>query len=480
MFSDTIRRNVLVASALGSSLAPWMVGGLLVAIPTIGREFGADASLLGWLTSAFFLAAAVFLVPMGRVADVWGAKKVFTLGIGIYTFSVIFCAIAPNLYFLTGARFLAGIGAAMIFGTSIALLSLVFPIEDRGRAIGVNVTAMSVGFLLGFFLGGLLTFYIGWRSIFAATIPVELIVLYLIFSRIRGECELSRERELDRTGMVLYGASIFLVIAGFSSLTHRIGPFILAGGLVLLGFFILHENQAFHPLVDLHLFRTNRTYSLSNLTVLLFNTANFAIIFIFTLYLQSLRLLDARVAGAILMIPIIFMALFSAFAGRLSDRIPPRFVVGSGIIFNSAGLFLLTGLQEDTSLYWILVALALAGLGIAFCAAPLIRTSVSAVSREMTGLASGMIETMRLVGMTLSIAISILVFNAYMGNQQVIPGLHELYLSSIQVIFWIYLGISLLALVIDLALLTQEGGGRKKEQPRRNFKKEPEALSIGN
>jgi MFS family permease len=453
MVSDTSRRNVLLASALGSSLAPFMVAGLLVAVPTIGKEFGANASLLGWLTNVFFLAAAVFLVPLGRVADVRGAKKVFTLGIGIYLVSVSLCVVAPNIFFLIGARFLTGIGAAMVFGTSIALLSLVFPLAERGKAIGINVTAMSVGFLLGFFLGGLLTFYIGWRSIFAVTIPLEVLVLWLIFSRIRGECELAREKELDLPGMALYGSALFLTVTGFSSLPRFEGVATLAGGLVVLAVFVFRERRAFHPLLNLHLFRANTTFLISNLTVLLFNTSNFAVIFLLTLYLQSLRQFDVRIAGVILLVPIIFMSLFSAYAGRLSDRIPPRWVVGSGIGFSSIGLILFTSLNDQTSLYLIIGALSLAGLGIAFCQAPLVRTSVSAVSREMTGLASGMIETMRLVGMTISIAISIIVFTLYVGNEMVTPQLHVPYLSSIRLIFWIYLGISLLPMGIALFLL---------------------------
>jgi Arabinose efflux permease len=453
MVSDTSRRNVLIASALGSSLAPFMVAGLLVALPTIGQEFGADASSLGWLTNVFFLAAAVFLVPMGRVADVRGAKKVFTFGIGIYLVSVLFCVAAPSIHFLIGARFLTGIGASMVFGTSIALLSLVFPIEERGKAIGINVTAMSVGFLLGFFLGGLLTFYIGWRSIFALTLPVEILVLWLILSRIRGECELARERELDLPGMVLYGCAIFLTVTGFTSVTQAAGPWILAGGVVLLTVYLFWETRALHPLLPLHLFLDNRTYAVSNFTVLLFNISNFASIFILTLYLQSLRLMDVRVAGIILLIPVIFMAVFSTTGGRLSDHIPPRMVVGSGIAASALGMFLFTFLDEQTSLYWILGALSLSGLGIAFCQAPLVRTSVSAVPREMTGLASGMIETMRLIGMTISIAISIIVFTLFVGNEPVTPELHELYLSSMRTIFWIYLMVSFVAMGIALIFL---------------------------
>jgi len=448
MVSDTSRRNVLLASALGSSLAPFMVSALLVALPAIGEEFKVGASILGWVTNIFFLAAAAFLVPFGRLADVRGSKKVFTTGMGVYIVSVILCIVAPNIEFLIGARFLTGIGAGMVFGTSIALLSLVFPVSERGKAIGINVTAMSVGFLLGFVLGGILTFYAGWRSIFSVTIPIELFVLGLILSRIKGECELTREKELDVVGMILYIVAIILLVVGFSILSRTIGQFLLACGILVIVLFISQERRMRRPLINLQLIFTNLTLLFSNLTVLFFNISNFAIVFLLTLYLQNLRLLDVRIAGVILLTPVIFMALFSAYAGRLSDRITPRIVVGSGIVFSSLSLFLFTFLDTNTDLLFIIIALGFAGLGIAFCQSPLVRTSVSSVKKDMYGLASGMVETMRLLGMTISIAIAILIFTHFVGNTEVTPELLPVYLSSIRLIFWILFGISLVALLI--------------------------------
>ena len=132
----------------------------LDALPAIADEFSADAGALGWLTTVFFLSAAGFLVPLGRIADMHGAKKVFLTGIGVYLLSSVLCIIAPSLPFLTAAWFITGIGGGMIFSTSIALLSLAFPESERGRALGMNVTGMFLGFLLGFFLGGLLTYWL--------------------------------------------------------------------------------------------------------------------------------------------------------------------------------------------------------------------------------------------------------------------------------------------------------------------------------
>jgi EmrB/QacA subfamily drug resistance transporter len=458
MVSDAGRRNVLTASVLGSSLAPFMVSGLVVALPAIGNEFSADAVSLGWLTNVFFLSAAVFLVPLGKIADMYGVKKVFVTGIGVYLVSSVLCILAPSIQFLIAARFITGIGGGMIFGTSIALLSLAFPESERGKAIGMNVTGMFVGFLLGFFLGGFLTYYVGWRSIFALTVPFELLAIGLILLRIRGECELSRSRELDIPGMVLYSLSILLLMIGFSSLPGVTGGTVIAAGIVCLALFILRELRAKSPTLDLRLFSGNRTFASANLAALLFNTSNFAVIFLLSLYLQDIRNFDSRVSGIILLTLVIFMALLSSYAGRLSDRIPPRIVIGTGVVLSSAGLFILSFLGGDTPIVWIIVALAVMGTGFAFFQSPLIRTLVSSVPKEMYGLASGMVETMRLVGMTISIAITTIIFTFFIGSTHITPAVSREFIGMIHLIFWIFLVISLCALLVTLTLMRHPAG----------------------
>ena len=454
---NTAKRNVLIASALGSSLAPFMVSALIVALPTIGHEFSADTASLGWVTNIFFLAAAVFLVPFGRIADIYGVKKVFTTGVFVYFLSVLLCSSAPDIRFLIGARFITGIGAGMIFGTSIALLSLVFSESERGKAIGINVAAMSVGFLLGSFAGGILTFYTSWRMIFIVTIPVEIAVIGLILTRIKGECEITRQRGLDVGGMFLYCLTIFLVMVGFSTLPQLAGGILFAAGAICLLLFVVHERRVQHPVVPVQLLWKNKIFLTTNLTVLIINASNFAFIFLFTLYLQEIKGFDARIAGLVLLTPILFMALLSPLAGRLSDITAPRIVIGTGILLSSAGLFLCAFLDSDSSFLFIILALSLIGAGVALCQSPLVRTSVSSVQKEMFGLASGMIETMRLIGMTISIAIAIIVFTAVMGNTHISSPLFPLFIQSFHIIFLIFLGISFSGLFVALTL--------KKERP---------------
>ncbi|MFA5348651.1 MAG: MFS transporter [Methanoregula sp.] len=450
--SDSSRRKVLIAAALGSSLAPFMVSAFIVALPSIGREFSSGAAMLGWITSAFFLAAAVFLVPIGRLADRSGIKKIFTAGIGVYAFSALLVIFAPSVEALIAARFVTGIGAAMIFGTSIALVSLVFPESERGRAIGINVTAMAVGFLLGFFSGGFLTFYLGWRSIVAVLIPLEIFVIWLILSRLRGECEISRQREIDPAGMVLYGTSMFCLMAGFAILPGISGGALLGLGMACLIGFIWHEGRIKIPLLAVRQLAGNRLFVVANLIALLYNAANFAIIFLMSLYLQSVRGIDARVSGVILLIPIIFMAGLSAYAGRLADRIEPRIVTGSGVAATTLSLFFLTMLEKDTPMPLVLVALILMGSSIALFQSPLVRTLVSSVPREQYGLASGMVETMRLAGMTISISITVIIFTLTGTGAPAAGVSSPADIGSLHTIFWILLSISLCALVATFAL----------------------------
>jgi MFS family permease len=459
MASERAQRNVLLASALGSSLAPFMVSALIVALPVIGQEFSADVPALSLLTNIFFIAAAVFLVPFGKIADTFGVKKIFTLGITVYFISAVLCIIAPDIRFLTAARCITGTGAGMVFGTSIALLSLVFPESERGKAIGINVGAMSGGFLLGFLLGGVLIFYSGWRTIFFLTIPVEILVIWLIFSRIRGECELVRTPHLDVPGMMIYGLTLFLIMSGFTMLPQQTGTVILLSGVLCLILFLVRENRVNNPLIDIPVIGKNRLFLTTNLIVILFNASNFAVIFLTSLYLQDIRNLDPRAAGLILLTTVIFMVLLSPFAGKLSDRFEPVIVIGTGAALSSAGLIIYTFLDSETSLFLIILALSLVGAGIAFCQSPLVRTTVSAVPKGMYGLASGMIETMRLLGMTISVAIAGIVFGVFLGNTPLTTALFPVFMHSFRLCFIILFGFSIACLFVIRTLKRRNGTG---------------------
>ena len=446
------RRIVLFTSALGSSLAPFMVSSLIVALPTIGRDFSADAVLLGWLTTAFFLAAATFLVPMGRFADIYGVKKVFSAGILVYGVSAFLCVIAPSIFFLLAARFLTGIGAAMIFGTSIALLSLVFPEEDRGIAIGINVTAMSAGFLLGFLAGGFLTAAVGWRVIFVLVIPVSILVTAIIRFMIPGECALARNRKTDTGGSVLYGVSLFLVIVGCTSLPSFTGLFMLIAGAMAGGLFIRYENRRESPLFDIRLFVANRVFVRANMVVLLVWTGSFAITFLATLYLQDVKGFDPVTAGFILLFQTMVSIFMGPSAGRLSDRKNPALVASAGVILMLSGFLPFLFLTQDTPVSLIVIAFLVQGLGLIMYQPALARLVVSSVDQERYGLASSTVESMRLIGVTLSLAITVTTFSLLLGGASITPETVPAFLSATRAIMAAFSVIVLIGLFVCLTL----------------------------
>jgi MFS family permease len=449
VYSRTSKRLVQVAAGLGSSLAPFMVGSMLVAAPTIGDDFSADVALLGWLTAAFFLIAAACLVPFGRVADVQGAKKVFVAGLAVYVVSGLISALSPDIYVLIFARALAGVGAAMIFGTSIALLGLVFPPEERGKAIGINVTAMFVGFTLGLLAGGFLSYYLSWRSIFLIVVVVAAVDLFLILTRLKGECELTRVKDHDVVGMVLYGCGIVLSFYGLSEIDTLYGVvFLVLGGAVVLAF-VRWERRYPHPLIHRSVSGDARL-RLATVTNLLFQGGSFAIPFIFSLYLQYVSDMDSRYASFILIIPQTLMIALGPVSGRLSDRWSSPFVAAIGCLLSLFGLSLVVGIGEGTSLVRIVLALLFIGAGTAFFMPAILSWALRKIPMENFGVASAFTETSRLAGMTLSNAVIIVIFSVYMGGSVVNKGNIPEFITSAQVAFAVFLAFTLTGMVLAL------------------------------
>jgi predicted MFS family arabinose efflux permease len=258
--------------------------------------------------------------------------------------------------------------------------------------------------------------------------------------------------------MVLYSLSVLLLMVGFTDLPRITGAALLAGGGASLALFVARELRTGSPLLDLRVLARNMTFARANLAAFLFNTSNFAVIFLLSLYLQDLRGFDARFSGTVLLTTVVFMAVLSPYTGRLSDRTAPRAVVAVGVILSSLALLVFVFLGRDTPVPLILVALAVMGAGFAFFQSPLLRALVSSVPREMYGLASGMVETMRLTGMTVSIAITTIAFSLALGTTHVTPEVSGAYLATARSVLWIFLGISLAALAVALTLPGRAAG----------------------
>jgi EmrB/QacA subfamily drug resistance transporter len=438
MISQTTKRVTLLAATLASFLTPFMGSATNVALPSMGREFSMDAVLLGWVPTSYLLAAAMLLVPFGRIADIYGRKRIFTYGIIIFTLASLFSGIAPSATWLIVARVLQGVGSAMIFGTGVAMLTSVFPAQERGRVLGINVAAVYVGLSLGPFIGGFLTQHLGWRSIFLVTVPLGLVAVAFVLWRLEGEWAEAQGEAFDLVGSVIYALTLLTLMYGFSLLPDIWGLGLILVGVVGLGAFIWWEMNARNPVLNLNLFARNRPFALSNLAALINYSATSAVTFLLSLYLQYIKALSPQQAGLVLIAQPIVQATFSPVAGRLSDRVEPRVISSTGMTLTAGGLILLIFVKPTTPLWAIIACLLLLGLGFALFSSPNMNAIMSSVEKRFYGVASGTAGTMRLLGQMLSMGIAMLLFALYIGRIEITREVYPQFLVSMKTAFAIF------------------------------------------
>jgi len=431
----TSRRAALLVTTVGAFLTPFMGSSIAIGLPTIGDELHMDAILLGWVSTTYLLAAVMFLVPIGRIADIYGRKKIFTYGMLTYTIASLLSATSTSAAMLISFRVLQGIGGAMIFSTSVAILTSVFPPEDRGRVLGINVAAVYTGLSLGPFAGGMLTQYLGWRAIFWANVPLGLMVIALIYWKLKGEWAEARGEKFDVAGSIMYSLTLLAIMYGFTMLPDTTGiVLILVGAAGFVGF-IRWEAKVESPVLDISLFRNNTVFALSNVAALINYSATFAIGFLLSLYLQYIKGLSPQNAGLVLVAAPVMQAVFSPLAGRLSDKIEPRIVASAGMGLTVIGLIFFTFLGETTSLWFIIAGLMILGLGFALFSSPNTNAVMSAVDRKCYGVASATLSTMRQIGMTFNMGMVMLIFGIYMGHVQITPEYYPAFIKSVDVAF---------------------------------------------
>jgi EmrB/QacA subfamily drug resistance transporter len=421
MTDKALKRSVLTVTAFASFLTPFMGSSVNLALPSIGNEFGLNAVTLNWIVNSYMLSTAVFLLPAGRMGDILGRKKVFTIGILAFTLTMLLLAFTPGIGWLISLRLIQGVASAMIFGTNLAILTAVFPAGERGRAMGINVTATYVGLASGPFLGGLLTQHFGWRSIFAFLVPMGIISLILIKRKMKDEWRDAHGERFDWQGSLVYGISLASIMYGFAKLPTTTGWILTSIGVVLMPFFFRIEKTSSSPVFDISLIFKNKVFAFSSLAALIHYAATAATGFFLSLFLQYVKGLDPREAGLILMSMPVTMALLSPVAGKLSDNRNPGVLASIGMAITSTGLLLLCSLTSSTSIIFILLIQIIMGFGFGLFSSPNTNAIMSSVERKQLGNASGMIATMRMVGQTMSMGIAMMLIALFMGKAKINP-----------------------------------------------------------
>jgi EmrB/QacA subfamily drug resistance transporter len=468
----SLEKSALFVASLTSFMQPFMVSAVNVALPAIQAEFSADAVILSWVATSFLLAMAVFLVPFGKLADIYGRKKIFSCGVVLFTVASLLAVFSYSIKALIFMRVLQGIGAAMFVTTGMAILTSVFPPSRRGRVIGIYVAAVYIGLSVGPFAGGFITRYLGWRSIFAVVVPFGAASVYMTVKYLKSEWADARGETFDLRGSALYGLSILALIYGASLLPRMFAAYLMVAGLAGLGLFIALELRVPHPVFEVKLFYQNRLFTFSSLAALINYSATYALTFLLSLYLQYIKNIPPQYAGSILIAQPIVMAVFSPLAGRLSDRIEPRRIASTGMLITAIGLFIFASVGPDTSQALIIPTLALLGFGFGLFSSPNMNAIMSAVEKKYFGIASGTVATMRLLGQMVSMAIAMVVFSVFIGREPISPANYGEFLSSVRVSFLIFAILCTVGILFSLLRGKLRNGDEKSGRRLEQLQKE--------
>ena len=429
--------SVLFVICSAAFLVPFMGSAINLALPQISQELSLKAVSLSWIATSYLISTAIFQVPFARLADLVGRKKIFIAGIGLFSISTFLCGLAKTEAPLIIFRFLSGLGSAMMFGTNIAILTSVFPQNMRGKVLGINTSVVYFALASGPFLGGLITHYLGWHSLFFVCAILSFAVAICACLFLKGEWIEAKGEKFDYLGAIIYAIGLFGLIFGFSKLPHTMSCIWLAIGVIAFVVFILYEKRCKYPIFNVNIFLGNKIFSLSTFSALINYAATSAVAFMMSLYLQYIRGFDAQHAGFILIVQACIQSVVSLYAGRLSDKVSPAILATTGMGIIVLGLGGLITLSESTPLSFIIFLLILLGLGFGLFSSPNTNVIMSSVDKKYYGQASATTGTMRLTGQAFSMGIAMMAISLYVGNRVIVPELHTEFMKSLHITFGI-------------------------------------------
>jgi EmrB/QacA subfamily drug resistance transporter len=379
-----------------------------VALPSIQRDLGTDLSELQWIVTGYALTFAALMLIGGKVADAYGRRLIFVIGIAVFTAASLWCGLAESGDMLIAARVLQGLGAALMNPATLSIIAATFPPHQRGMAIGIWAGVSALALAIGPLVGGLITEHLDWSWIFFVNVPVGVLAIAASFLFIDESRDQTHER-LDLPGLAASGIGLFaLTYALIEANTYGwgsgriLGAFVLAG-VALLAFVLLERHQR-SPMLPLELFRSG-TYTGANLVVLLVALAMFGVFFFVSLYMQNILGYSAVQTGAAFLPMTILIILIAPVAGKTSDRIGSRGLMTAGMILIAVQLVYFSTLTQDSTFWGLLPALMVGGVGMALTMTPSAAAATRSVSVDKAGVGSAVLNSARQVGGTMGIAV---------------------------------------------------------------------------
>lgn len=422
---------LLICSVL-SFFTVFAVNAVMVVIPSIANEFHMSNIVQNWVTIIFLLVVAVISVPAGQISGKYGLKKVTILSTVLFFIVSIANVLVSSAEEFLACRFILGIALAFINVTSMAMIVSAFEANERGKALGINITGVYIGLSMSPVLGGILNYQLGWRSVILFSVPFILVILALLLFKIDEEWITFADVPIDLKGSFLYGVGMVLFMYGFTILNETAGVILTVLGIIGLVLFALVELRVENPVFDVRFFK-NRKFLSSNFASLSAYLATFAVTTILNYHLQYIKGFDSQTAGIILLVAPLCQVILAPIAGRLSDRYVPQILAAIGMTLGTVALILFSFLDSQTPLEFLVVAMIIYGLGFGFFSPPNTNVIMSSVPPKDTSVASASVATMRTVGQAMSIGILTLVFAFVMGNVPIVEEYYPLLIMSCQI-----------------------------------------------
>ncbi len=441
--SGTVNQSInkyIVFGALAIGLFASVVdhGSVIVALPSVAENLRIELPSVQWVVIGFALTISALLLPMGRLADMIGQKKVYILGSVILMVGAAAAGLAPNLAALLLARILQGVGAAMTQGTGMAIMTSVFPSHERGRAIGLLMTTVGVGAVAGPAIGGLVVDYIHWRAVFFINIPLGLLgVIATLAVLRRWESErASRDSRFDWAGAGLSTGVLVALLLGLTLAVSRgwMSPpilvvFVLSAG--MFAAFIWWELRTSSPMFDLRFFK-ERVFSCGISAAFLTFLGQSSVLFLMPFYVQNVLGFSPKIAGLVVMPGALCMAIMGSVTGTLSDRFGWRWFTVGGMLCSTVGLIILSRITETSHLYEVIPGLILVNGGMGMFYSPNSSSILSAVGRESYGVVSGFLNLVRNSANVISLAIATTIVTVTMGSLGYEPSLEAVRTGSVE------------------------------------------------
>ncbi len=423
---------ILIICTVLSFFTVFAVNAVNIVIPSIASEFHMSNIVQNWVTIIFLLVVAVLSVPAGQISGKYGLKKVTIISIVLFIIiSIVNVCVASQDQFLA-CRFILGIALSFINVTSMAMIVSAFPPEERGKALGINITGVYVGLSLSPVLGGILNYNLGWRSVVLFGVPFLFVILALLLTRIDEEWISFENVSLDLKGSFTYAVGMVLFMYGFTILNTQMGIILTLLGVIILVIFGMIELRQANPVFDIRFFKNHKFLS-ANFASLSAYLATYAVTTILNYHLQYIDGFDSQTAGILLLVAPLCQVILAPIAGRLSDRFVPQILAAIGMGLGTVSLVLFSTLNSATSIEFLIISMIIYGVAFGLFSPPNTSVIMGSVPPKDTSVASAAVATMRSVGQAMSMGILTLVFATVMGNVPIVEQYYPLLINSCQI-----------------------------------------------